>query len=70
VAKPTQGSVTSRPINMTGAPKQGPSKTIPALPGSTTPRPAVLGDSLGANEPAMRPTEGPNKKFSEGFYNK
>ncbi len=66
--RPTPGVIHGPLPNMTGAP-QGPSKTIPALPGSVTPQPAVAGSGVN-DEPKMRPVEGPNKKFAEGFYDK
>jgi hypothetical protein len=69
MAKPTQGSVTSRPVNMTGQPKQGPSKDMAPAPGSVTPKAWVPGSGL-SNEPKIEPTQGPNKAFSEGKSNK
>ncbi len=68
MAKPTQGSVTSRPINMTGSP-QGPSKTIPPLPGSVTPQPMVSGSGL-PDEPALTPLPAnhPNKSLDGKTY--
>ncbi len=43
--RPTPG-VTSRPIDMTGAPKQGPSTDVRPSPGSLTPQKAVPGSGL------------------------
>jgi hypothetical protein len=58
-----QGSVSSRPINMTGQPAQGPSQTMRPSPGSVTPKPMTLGSGL-SDDPIIEPVRGPNSAFA------